>query len=295
MPYKILKKKQLDKSGILVEIDIHAPLIAKKANPGNFVLIRINEKGERFPLTIADFDRSQGRITLVFQIVGKSTLLLSHQEQGGELLDVVGPLGNEIQIKKYENPIVIIGGGVGIAPCYPQAKAFKEAGNSIISILGARTSDLIFWQDKMAALSDKLIITTNDGSEGLKGFVTVPLKDILAEEKISLVIAIGPLIMMKNVALMTSGIEGLPKIKTLVSLNTIMVDGTGMCGGCRFASKNGEIHFACVEGPDVDGHMVDFDILLNREKRFMDLEKKSFDLYKQECKVLEEIEKNKKI
>ncbi len=295
MPYKILKKKQLDKSGILVEIDIHAPLIAKKANPGNFVLIRINEKGERFPLTIADFDRSQGRITLVFQIVGKSTLLLSHQEQGGELLDVVGPLGNEIQIKKYENPIVIIGGGVGIAPCYPQAKAFKEAGNSIISILGARTSDLIFWQDKMAALSDKLIITTNDGSEGLKGFVTVPLKDILAEEKISLVIAIGPLIMMKNVALMTSGIEGLPKIKTLVSLNTIMVDGTGMCGGCRFASKNGEIHFACVEGPDVDGHMVDFDILLNREKRFIDLEKKSYDLYKQECKVLEEIEKNKKI
>jgi len=295
LPYKILKKKQLDKSGILVEIDIHAPLIAKKANPGNFVLIRINEKGERFPLTIADFDRSQGRITLVFQIVGKSTLLLSHQEQGGELLDVVGPLGNEIQIKKYENPIVIIGGGVGIAPCYPQAKAFKEAGNSIISILGARTSDLIFWQDKMAALSDKLIITTNDGSEGLKGFVTVPLKDILAEEKISLVIAIGPLIMMKNVALMTSGIEGLPKIKTLVSLNTIMVDGTGMCGGCRFASKNGEIHFACVEGPDVDGHMVDFDILLNREKRFIDLEKKSYDLYKQECKVLEEIEKNKKI
>ena len=295
MPYKILKKKQLDKSGILVEIDIHAPLIAKKANPGNFVLIRINEKGERFPLTIADFDRSQGRITLVFQIVGKSTLLLSHQEQGGELLDVVGPLGNEIQIKKYENPIVIIGGGVGIAPCYPQAKALKKANNSIISILGARTSDLIFWQDKMAALSDKLIITTNDGSEGLKGFVTVPLKDILAEEKISLVIAIGPLIMMKNVALMTSGIEGLPKIKTLVSLNTIMVDGTGMCGGCRFASKNGEIHFACVEGPDVDGHMVDFDILLNREKRFIDLEKKSYDLYKQECKVLEEIEKNKKI
>jgi len=295
LPYKILKKKQLDKSGILVEIDIHAPLIAKKANPGNFVLIRINEKGERFPLTIADFDRSQGRITLVFQIVGKSTLLLSHQEQGGELLDVVGPLGNEIQIKKYENPIVIIGGGVGIAPCYPQAKALKKANNSIISILGARTSDLIFWQDKMAALSDKLIITTNDGSEGLKGFVTVPLKDILAEEKISLVIAIGPLIMMKNVALMTSGIEGLPKIKTLVSLNTIMVDGTGMCGGCRFASKNGEIHFACVEGPDVDGHMVDFDILLNREKRFIDLEKKSYDLYKQECKVLEEIEKNKKI
>lgn len=292
MPYKILNKKQLGKSGTLIEIDIHAPLIAKKANAGNFVLIRINEKGERFPLTIADYDRKQGTITLVVQIVGKSTLLLSHQEKGDEILDVVGPLGNKIHIKKYENPIVIIGGGVGIAPCYPQAKELKEAGNTIISILGARTKDLLFWQDKMTAVSDKLIITTNDGSEGMKGFVTNPLKKLLSEEKISLVIAIGPMIMMKNVVLMTSGIEGLPRVKTLVSLNTIMVDGTGMCGGCRFPSKDGEIHFACVEGPDVDGHMVDFDILLNREKRFTEFEKKSFDLYKQECRLLKEIEKN---
>lgn len=292
MPYKILNKKQLGKSGTLIEIDIHAPLIAKKAIAGNFVLIRINEKGERFPLTIADYDRKQGTITLVVQIVGKSTLLLSHQEKGDEILDVVGPLGNKIHIKKYENPIVIIGGGVGIAPCYPQAKELKEAGNTIISILGARTKDLLFWQDKMTAVSDKLIITTNDGSEGMKGFVTNPLKKLLSEEKISLVIAIGPMIMMKNVVLMTSGIEGLPRVKTLVSLNTIMVDGTGMCGGCRFPSKDGEIHFACVEGPDVDGHMVDFDILLNREKRFTEFEKKSFDLYKQECRLLKEIEKN---
>jgi len=292
LPYKILKKKQLGKSGTLFEIDIHAPLIAKKANAGNFILVRINEKGERFPLTIANYNRQKGTITLVVQIVGKSTLLLSHQEKGDDILDVVGPLGNKIHIKKYENPIVIIGGGVGIAPCYPQAKELKEAGNTIISILGARTKDLVFWQDKMTAVSDKLIITTNDGSEGMKGFVTNPLKKLLSEEKISLVIAIGPMIMMKNVALMTSGIEGLPRVKTLVSLNTIMVDGTGMCGGCRFPSKDGEIHFACVEGPDVDGHMVDFDILLNREKRFTEFEKKSFDLYKQECRVLKGIEKN---
>ena len=292
MPYKILKKKQLGKSGTLFEIDIHAPLIAKKANAGNFILVRINEKGERFPLTIANYNRQKGTITLVVQIVGKSTLFLSHQEKGDEILDVVGPLGNKIHIKKYKNPIVIIGGGVGIAPCYPQAKELKEAGNTIISILGARTKDLLFWQDKMTAVSDKLIIATNDGSEGIKGFVTDPLKKLLSEEKISLVIAIGPMIMMKNVALMTSGVEGLPRVKTLVSLNTIMVDGTGMCGGCRFPSKDGEIHFACVEGPDVDGHMVDFDILLNREKRFAKFEKKSFDLYKQECRLLKEIEKN---
>lgn len=292
MPYKILKKKQLGKSGTLLEIDIYAPLIARKANAGNFVLIRINEKGERFPLTIADYDRTKGTITLVVQIVGKSTLLLSHKKQGDEILDVIGPLGNKIHPQKYENPIIIIGGGVGIAPCYLQAKELKEVGNSIVSILGARTSDLVFWQDKMTATSDKLIITTNDGSEGLKGFVTDPLKNILSEEKISLVIAIGPMIMMKNVALITSGIEDLPRVKTFVSLNTIMVDGTGMCGGCRFPSKDGEVHFACIEGPDVDGHMVDFDVLLNREKRFIAFEKKSFDLYKQECGIFKGIEKN---
>lgn len=286
MPYKILKKIQLGNSGTLFEMDIYAPLIAKKAYAGNFVLIRINEKGERIPLTIADYNREDGTITLVIQVVGKSTLLLSHQNEGDEILDVVGPLGNRIHINKYENPIVIIGGGVGIAPCYPQAKELQQAGNTIISILGARTKDLIFWRERMADVSEKVIICTNDGSEGIEGFVTKPLRDIINKEKISLVIAIGPMIMMKNVAELTSGIEELPKVKTYVSLNTIMVDGTGMCGGCRFPAKDGEIHFACVEGPDVDGHIVDFDILLNRENRFEEFEKKSYDLYKKECKNL---------
>ena len=286
MPYKILKKVMLGKSGTLFEMDIYAPLIAKKANAGNFVLIRINEKGERIPLTIADYKRDEGIITLVVQVVGKSTLLLSDQNEGDEILDVVGPLGNKIHVEKYKHPIIIIGGGVGIAPCYPQAKELNQAGNRIISILGSRNSDLIFWRERMATVSEKVIICTNDGSEGIKGFVTKPLKRLLSEEKFSLVIAIGPMIMMKNVADLTSGIEGLPKVKTFVSLNTIMIDGTGMCGGCRFPAKDGEIHFACVEGPDVDGHIVDFNILLNREKRFADMEEKSYDLYKKECENL---------
>jgi len=286
VPYKILKKVQLGSSGTLFEVDIFAPLIAKKAYAGNFVLIRINEKGERIPLTIADYNRDLGIITFVVQVVGKSTLLLSHQNEGDEILDVVGPLGNKIHIEKYENPIVIIGGGVGIAPCYPQAKELNNAGNRIISILGARTKDLIFWRERMAEVSERVIICTNDGSEGIEGFVTKPLEDIISKEKISLVIAIGPMIMMKNVAELTNGIKGLPQVKTFVSLNTIMIDGTGMCGGCRFPAKDGEIHFACVEGPDVDGHIVDFDTLLNREKRFEEFEKKSFNLYKKECENL---------
>ncbi|MFX1389369.1 MAG: sulfide/dihydroorotate dehydrogenase-like FAD/NAD-binding protein [Promethearchaeota archaeon] len=286
MSYKILRKVQLGESGTLFEMDIFAPLIAKKAFAGNFVLIRINEQGERIPLTIADYNREKGIITLVIQVVGKSTLLLSHQKEDDEIQDLVGPLGNRIHIEKYEYPIVIIGGGVGIAPCYPQAKELKEAGNKIISILGARTKDLIFWREKMATVSEKVIVTTNDGSEGIQGFVTEPLKEIISKEKISLVIAIGPMIMMKNVAELTNGIEGLSKVKTFVSLNTIMIDGTGMCGGCRFPAKDGKIHFACVEGPDVDGHIVDFDILLNREKRFEEFEKESYDLYKKECKNL---------
>ncbi len=284
MPYKILKKNQLGDSGTLFEMDLHTPLIAKKAYAGNFIIIRINEEGERIPLTIADYDRENGVITIVFQVVGKSTLLLSHQNIGDELLDIAGPLGNRIHIEKFEDPIVIIGGGVGIAPCYPQAKELKQAGNRIISILGARTKNLIFWRDKMASVSEELIICTNDGSEGIEGFVTKPLRELISKQKISLVIAIGPMIMMKNVAELTSGNEGLPRVKTFVSLNTIMIDGTGMCGGCRFPSKDGEIHFACVEGPDIDGHIVDFNILLNREKRFAEFEKQSYDLYKKKCK-----------
>ncbi|MFX1304737.1 MAG: sulfide/dihydroorotate dehydrogenase-like FAD/NAD-binding protein [Promethearchaeota archaeon] len=287
MPYKILKKIQLGNSGTLFEMDLKTPIIAKKAFAGNFILIRINETGERIPLTIADYNADQGVITIVFQVVGKTTKLLSNQNVGDNILDVVGPLGNRIHIEKYESPVIIIGGGVGIAECYPQAKELKRVGNKIISIIGARTKDLIFWKDKIAAVSDRFIICTDDGSEGIKGFVTKPLQDLLKKEKISAVIAIGPLIMMKNVSIMTNGNKELPKVKTFVSLNTIMIDGTGMCGGCRFSTHSGEIQFACVDGPDVDGHIIDFDNLLNRANRFLDQEKESLEQYEQECRALE--------
>jgi len=203
----------------------------------------------------------------------------------------VGPLGNPISVEKYPHPIIIIGGGVGIAPCYPQARALKEAGNEIISILGARTSNLLFWKDKMAEVSDKIIICTDDGSEGIKGVVTGPLKDLMSNEPISLVIAIGPLIMMKYVTLTTNGSASLPKIKTMVSLNPIMVDGTGMCGGCRFLSTTGQVYFACVDGPDFDGHLVDFDNLIKRAKRFQEQELKSLNLFEKNCKALEKFRK----
>jgi len=286
MPYQILEKKELGTSGILFEMVIQTPLIAQKAYAGNFVLLRINETGERFPLTIADYDRNNGTITIVFQVVGKSTKLLSHQNIGDEILDVVGPLGNNIHIQKYEYPVVIIGGGVGIAPCYPQAKELKEVGNKVITIIGARNTGLLFWREKMRSVSDELIICTDDGTEGIKGVVTEPLKEIIVRQKISIVIAIGPLIMMKFVARTTDGSGDLPKVKTYVSLNTIMIDGTGMCGGCRFSTVDGDIYYACVDGPDVDGHMVDFDNLLNRSKRFIDQEKESLDQYNHQCKAI---------
>jgi len=290
MPYKILEKKELGNSGLLFEMVLYTPLIAQKSHAGNFVLLRVNETGERFPLTIADYDREKGTITIVFQVVGKSTKLLSHQNEGDEILDVVGPLGNKIHIQKYDHPVVIIGGGVGIAPCYPQAKELKEAGNKIITIIGARNTDLLFWREKIRSVSDELIICTDDGTEGIKGVVTVPLKEIIVKQKISIVIAIGPLIMMKYVSLTTDGSGDLPKVKTYVSLNTIMIDGTGMCGGCRFSTIDGDIYFACVDGPDVDGHMVDFDNLLKRSSRFIDQEKESLERYDHECKALEKFQ-----
>lgn len=286
MPYKILEKKKLDKSGALFEMVLHTPLISQKAYAGNFILLRINETGERFPLTIADYNRDDGTITIVFMVVGKSTKLLANQNVDDEILDVVGPLGNKIHIQKYEHPVILIGGGVGIAPIYPQAKELKEAGNNVICIIGARNTDLLFWREKMRSVSDELIICTDDGTEGIKGVVTQPLKEIIVRQKISVVITIGPLIMMKYVALTTDGSEDLPKVKTFASLNTIMIDGTGMCGGCRFTTVDGDIYYACVDGPDVDAHMVDFDTLLNRATIFVDQEKESLEKYDQECRAL---------
>jgi ferredoxin--NADP+ reductase len=294
MPYKILQKRELGGSCIIFEMVLEAPFIAKKAYAGNFVLLRINETGERFPLTIADYNRENGTITIVFQVVGKSTKLLSNQNVGDSILDVVGPLGNRIHIKKYENSVVIIGGGIGIAPCYPQAKELKEVGNKIITILGARNKDLLFWKNRMSDVSDEIIICTDDGTEGIKGVVTEPLKDLLKREKLSIVIAIGPLIMMKFVSLTTNGSSGLPKVKTFVSLNTIMIDGTGMCGGCRFPTTDGNVGFACVDGPDVDAHIVDFDNLLKRAKRFEKQEVESLELYDEQCKALDKFYKEAK-
>ncbi len=290
MPYKILEKRELGKSGVLFEMVLDTPLIAKKAYAGNFILLRVNETGERFPLTIADYDRDKGTVTIVYQVVGKSTKLLSHQIVGDEILDVVGPLGNRIHIQKYEHPVIIIGGGVGIAPCYPQAKELKEAGNKVITIIGARNTDLLFWREKMRSVSDELIICTDDGTEGIKGVVTEPLKELIVKQKISIIIAIGPLIMMKYVALTSNGSGDLPKVKTYASLNTIMIDGTGMCGGCRFTTVDGDVYYACVDGPDVDAHMVDFDNLLSRSKRFIDQEKQSLEQYDHECKAMNKLQ-----
>ena len=292
MPFKVLEKKELGNTGTLFEMILDTPLIAKKAYAGNFIIVRVDEKGERIPLTIADYDRDKGTITIVFQVVGKSTKMLSCIKKDETILDVVGPLGNRIHVEKYQYPVVIIGGGVGIAPCYPQVKELKEAGNKIITIIGARNRELLFWREQTNYISNELIVCTDDGSEGIKGVVTIPLRELLKREKISIVIAIGPIIMMKNVALTTSGIDELPKVKTYVSLNTIMIDGTGMCGGCRFASTDGNVHFACVDGPDVDGHIVDYDNLIKRSKRFSNQEKKSLELYDKECQALNKL-KNK--
>lgn len=254
--YKILKKTRIGES--IYEYEVEAPLIAKKAAAGQFIIIRLGENGERIPLTIADFDRERGSITMIFQAVGLSTTALARLEAGESILDVVGPLGMPSEIENY-GTVVCVGGGVGIAPIYPIARALKEAGNRVISIIGARNADLLFWQDKMAAVSDELRIATDDGSAGQKGFVTDILKAIMEETTVARVWAIGPMIMMKAVS-NTTRPNG---VKTFVSMNPIMVDGTGMCGGCR-VQVGEETKFACVDGPEFDGHLVNFDLAMRR-------------------------------
>lgn len=264
--YKILVKQQLAPSVQLFEVE--APLIARKAKPGQFVILRVNETGERIPLTIADFNREKGSITLIFQEVGASTTELGLLNAGEFLLDLVGPLGKATHIEKF-GTVVCIGGGIGIAPVYPIARGLKEAGNEVISIIGARSKDILIYEEEMAAVSDNLIITTDDGSKGIKALVTQPLKELLDSDKtISLVVAIGPVIMMKFVA-ETTRPYGVP---TVVSLNPIMVDGTGMCGGCR-VSVGQENKFACVDGPEFDAHKVDFESLMARQRMYKPHEK----------------------
>ncbi|CUH93972.1 Sulfide dehydrogenase subunit beta [Propionispora sp. 2/2-37] len=265
--YKILAKQELAPNVKMFEMQ--APRIAKKAQPGQFVILRIDEDGERVPLTIADFDREKGSITLIFQEVGATTKLLGALEAGDSLLDLVGPLGKPTHIENF-GTVVCVGGGIGIAPVYPIARGMKQAGNHVISIIGARNRDILIYEEEMAAVSDTLYIATDDGSKGQKGFVTDPLKQMIAEgKKIDLVIAIGPVIMMRNVAEVTRPHE----IPTVVSLNPIMVDGTGMCGGCRVSVGN-ENKFACVDGPEFDAHKIDFAGLVARQRMYVDKEKK---------------------
>ncbi|MEG0797547.1 MAG: sulfide/dihydroorotate dehydrogenase-like FAD/NAD-binding protein [Acidaminococcaceae bacterium] len=246
------------------ELLLAAPLIAHKCQPGQFIMLRTDENSERIPLTIGDFNREQGTITLVVQAVGNTTKhLCTDFEIGDEVLDVAGPLGTPSHLGNF-GTVVCIGGGIGVAPVYPIARAYKELGNKVISIIGARNKDLVIWQERMQQVSDEVIITTDDGSSGIAGFVTDPLKAMLKEEKqLDLVLAIGPVIMMKNVAETTRPYQ----VLTTVSLNTIMVDGTGMCGGCRVKIGT-ENKFACVDGPEFNAHLVDFANLMQRQQLY---------------------------
>ena len=273
--FKILKKEVLAPKTILMET--YAPLIAKKAEPGQFIVIRVNEKGERIPLTIADFNREQGTITMVFQEIGKTTNLLGTKNVGDAISDILGPLGNPTETDRY-GTVVTIGGGVGIAPVYPLSRKLKSLGNKVISIIGYRSKDFVFWEERMRSSSDELLIATNDGSYGAKGFVTDVLKNLIDKgTHIDRIYAIGPAIMMKAVADLTRGY----KIKTIVSLNSLMVCGMGMCGACRI-TVGGETKFTCADGPDFDAHLVNFDELMKRLNTYKEEEKISFEKWKEE-------------
>ncbi len=254
---------------------LHAPRIARKRKAGQFVIVRVHDHGERIPLTIADSDPVAGTITLVVQGVGRTTRLLNGLQAGDSVCDVVGPLGVPSRVERY-GTVVVIGGGLGIAIAYPTAKAFKEAGNRVIAILGGRTCSLVILEDEVRAISDEVYITTDDGSRGEKGLVTDRLKSLIAMDRpIHLVLAIGPIPMMRAVS-ETTRVSAIP---TLVSLNPIMVDGTGMCGGCRVI-VGGQPQFACVDGPEFDGHKVDFQVLSQRNAMYREQERLSLELSK---------------
>ncbi|NMB34319.1 MAG: sulfide/dihydroorotate dehydrogenase-like FAD/NAD-binding protein [Clostridium sp.] len=271
--YKIVNKEILNPQVKLMEIE--APHIARKAQPGQFIILRIDENGERIPLTIADYDTQKGTVTIIFQEVGKTTLALGTLNTGDKLLDFVGPLGKASNFEGVKKAAVI-GGGLGTAIAYPQAKNLSLMGAQVHSIIGFRNEDLIILDDKMKNVSNELYITTDDGSNGRKGFVTDVLKELIeGGNKYDLVIAIGPLIMMKSVSALTKQ----HAIKTVVSMNPVMIDGTGMCGGCR-VTVGGETKFACVDGPEFDGHLVDFDEAIRRQSMYKNEEQKSITKHK---------------
>jgi ferredoxin--NADP+ reductase len=265
--FPIISKEDL--ASTISKFVIHAPLVARKRKAGNFVIIRVIETGERIPLTVVDGDPAKGTITLIVQAIGKTTKLLCTKKAGDQLVDVVGPLGNPTPIENH-GVVACVGGGVGTAELFPIAKALKDAGNAIHSIIGGRSKDLVILEDEMRGCSDKVYVTTDDGSYGRKGIVTDPLRELLTNPQIGIkaVYAIGPLPMMKAVANLTKEFG----VKTLVSLNAIMVDGTGMCGGCR-VSIDGKMKFACVDGPEFDAHQVDFDELILRNRSYLEFER----------------------
>ena len=271
--FKITAKEKL--CPVIDFIKVEAPDIAKKAKAGQFVVIRVDEVGERIPLTLADWNEKEGTLSLVAMRVGTTTFKLSSLNVGDHILDLSGPLGIPSEIENF-GTVVCVGGGVGVAPVYPIARALKQAGNKVITIMGSRSKDLLFWEDRLRSVSNELIVTTDDGSYARKGLVTEPLKEVLEQDKrINRVVAIGPAIMMKFCSLTTKPFG----VTTIVSLNAIMVDGTGMCGCCR-VSIDGVTKFVCVNGPEFDGHHVDWELLFTRQRIFCDEEKRSLELWK---------------
>ena len=268
--YRIVKKQELNPT--VTRMDIDAPLIAKKAEPGQFIILRVDEKGERIPLTVADFDREAGTVTIIFQIVGATTEKLNHLEEGDCLQDFVGPLGRPSETEGLKK-VAVIGGGVGCAIAYPVAKKLHQQGAEVHSIVGFRNKDLVILEEEFRAVSDKFVMMTDDGSYGEKGLVTNALEKLIGEdETYDEVIAIGPLVMMKFVTQLTKQ----HNIKTVVSMNPIMIDGTGMCGGCRL-TVGGKTKFACVDGPDFDGFEVDFDEAMARGTMYRDFERHAYE------------------
>jgi ferredoxin--NADP+ reductase len=265
--FKIVRREEMA-GGTVILNDIEAPLIAKKAKPGQFVILKANEEGERIPLTMAETDPAKGTITIIYMVVGKSTALFKTLKVGEGFQDVIGPLGKATHIEKV-GTVVCVGGGTGVAVLHPITRAMKEAGNHVIAIIGARTKDLLILEDRMKAASHELHVCTDDGSYGYKGFVTGKLKEVLDAVKVDQAVVIGPVPMMK----FTSKITKEYNVPTMVSLNPIMVDGTGMCGGCR-VTVGGKTQFACVDGPEFDGHQVDYDELMLRLQAYCEEEKR---------------------
>lgn len=270
--FKIVKRAEMA-GGTVILNEIEAPRIAAKAKPGQFVILKANETGERIPLTISNSDAGKGTVTVIYMVVGKSTALFKTLKEGDFFQDVIGPLGKPTEIEKVGR-VVCVGGGTGVAVLYPITRGFKEAGNEVISIIGSRNKDLLILEDNMRAASDTLHVCTDDGSYGRKGFVTEVLKEVLDSGKADLAVAIGPVPMMKFVSKITKDYG----VKTLVSLNPIMIDGTGMCGGCR-VTVGDKTKFACVDGPEFDGHEVDFDGLMQRLRAYSQDEKDAHDAF----------------